>query len=74
LTNPIDDHPSDIAWGFLGGVVCGASTPSRGPGWPLIQPVAEVLGIEAVLNQSSLSRFFGVLIQRTAIDLGCLHF
>jgi hypothetical protein len=36
--------------------------------------VAEVPGIEAIPNQSSLSRFFDVLSQSTATHLGRLHF
>jgi hypothetical protein len=36
--------------------------------------VADVLRIEAVARQFSLSRFSGVFSQSTATDLGCLHF
>ena len=72
-TSPNAYLPSDIALGFLGGVLCGADKLSR-VAWMASDPaVAEVLGIEAVPSQSSLSRFFGVFSQRTATDLGRLH-
>ena len=72
-TSPNAYRPSDIALGFLGGVLCGADKLSR-VAWMASDPaVAEVLGIEAVPSQSSLSRFFGIFSQRTATDLGSLH-
>lgn len=72
-TSPNAYLPGDIAMGFLGGILCGADKLSR-VAWMASDPaVAEVLGIEAVPSQSSLSRFFGVFDQRTATDLGSLH-
>ena len=72
-TSPNAYLPSDIALGFLGGVLSGADKLSR-VAWMASDPaVAEVLGIEAVPSQSSLSRFFGVFNQHTASTLGNLH-
>jgi hypothetical protein len=72
-TSPNAYLPTDIALGFLGGVLSGADKLSR-VAWMASDPaVAEVLGIEAVPSQSSLSRFFGVFNQRTASTLGNLH-
>jgi len=74
VIRPIAYRPSDIAWGDLGGVVCDANTRCR-VAWMVSDPaVAGGLCIEAVPSQSSLSRFFGVLSQRTATDLGRLQF
>jgi hypothetical protein len=72
-TSPNAYRPSDIALGFLGGVLCGADKLSRVAGMASDPAVAGVLGIEAVPSQSSLSRFFGVFSQKAATDLGCLH-
>jgi hypothetical protein len=64
---------SPIALGFLGGVLCGTQPRFR-VAWMACDPaVAEVLGIEAVPSQSNLSRFFGVLSQRTATHMRRLH-
>lgn len=72
-TSPNAYRPTDIALGFLGGVLSGADKLSR-VAWMASDPaVAEVLGIEAIPSQSSLSRFFGVFNQRTASALGNLH-
>jgi hypothetical protein len=52
--------PADIAMGYLGGILAGAGKLSR-VAWLQNDPaIAEVLGIEAVASQSTLSRFFGV--------------
>jgi DNA-directed RNA polymerase subunit N (RpoN/RPB10) len=65
--------PTDIALGYLGGVLSGADKLSR-VAWLQADPaVAEVLGIEAVPSQSTLSRFFAVFTQRTASALSALH-
>lgn len=72
-TSPNAYLPTDIALGFLGGVLSGADKLSR-VAWLASDPaVSEVLGIEAIPSQSSLSRFFGVFNQRTASTLGKLH-
>lgn len=72
-TRPNAYVPTDIALGFVGGVLCGADKLSR-VAWLQSDPaVAEVLGIEAVPSQSTLSRFFGVFTQRANNRLARLH-
>jgi hypothetical protein len=72
-TSPNAYVPTDIALGFVGGVLCGADKLSR-VAWLQSDPaVAEVLGIEAVPSQSTLSRFFGVFTQRANNRLARLH-
>ncbi len=57
----------------MGGILGGADKLSR-VAWLQRDPaVAEVLGLEAVASQSTLSRFFGVFNQRTCQRLGGLH-
>jgi hypothetical protein len=57
-TSPNAYEPTDIGLGFIGGILCGADKLSR-VGW-LAQDVAvaNVLGIEAIPSQSTLTRFF----------------
>ena len=65
--------PSDTALGLLGGIISGADKLSR-VAWLASDPaVAEVLGIEAIPSQSTLTRFLGVFSQRTSTELGKLH-
>jgi len=65
--------PSDIALGYLGGILAGADKLSR-VAWLQSDPaVAEVLGIEAVASQPTLSRFFGEFTQQTSSVLSRLH-
>ena len=72
-TSPNAYTPTDIALGYLGGILAGADKLSR-VAWLQSDPaVAEVLGIEAVPSQSTLSRFFGVFTQRSAQALNALH-
>jgi hypothetical protein len=72
-TSPNAYEPTDIALGFVGGVLCGADKLSR-VAWLQSDPaVAEVLGIEAVPSQSTLSRFFAVFTQPTNDRLARLH-
>jgi len=72
-TSPNAYDPTDVALGYVGGILCGADKLSR-VAWLQSDPaVAEVLGVEAVASQSTLSRFFGVFNQRTAQTLGGLH-
>lgn len=57
-TSPNAYDPADIGLGFMGGILCGADKLSR-VGWlAQDQAIAEVLGIEAVPSQSTLTRFF----------------
>jgi hypothetical protein len=72
-TSPNAYDPTDVALGYVGGILCGADKLSR-VAWLQSDPaVAEVLGVEAVASQSTLSRFFGVFTQRTCQRLGHLH-
>jgi hypothetical protein len=72
-TSPNAYVPTDIALGFVGGVLCGADKLSR-VAWLQSDPaVAEVLGIEAVPSQSTLSRFFAVFTQPANDRLARLH-
>jgi len=65
--------PTDIGLGFLGGILAGADKLSR-VAWLQSDPaVAEVLGIEAVASQPTLSRFFGAFTQRSCSALSRLH-
>jgi hypothetical protein len=65
--------PTDVALGHIGGILCGADKLSRVAWWQSDPAVADVLGIEAVASQSTLSRFFDVVTQRTCQALGGLH-
>lgn len=59
--------------GYLGGILAGADKLSR-VAWLQSDPaVAQVLGIEAVPSQSTLSRFFGAFTQRSCQALAALH-
>jgi hypothetical protein len=72
-TSPNAFCPTDIAFGFLGGVLSGADKLSR-VAWLQSDPaVAEVLGIESVPSQPTLSRFFGHFTQKSSSALGNLH-
>ena len=65
--------PTDVALGYIGGILCGADKLSR-VAWLQSDPaIAQVLGIEAVASQSTLSRFFEVFSQKSCNDLSGLH-
>ena len=65
--------PTDIALGYVGGILTGADKLSR-VAWLQSDPaVAEVLGLEAIPSQSTLSRFFDVFTQKTCNVLAGLH-
>lgn len=72
-TSPNAYDPTDVALGYLGGILCGADKLSRVAWLQSDAAVAAVLGVEAVASQSTLSRFFGVFTQRTCQILGGLH-
>ena len=72
-TSPNAYDPTDVALGYVGGILGGADKLSRVAWLQSDAAVAEVLGIEAVPSQSTLSRFFGVFNQRTCQTLGGLH-
>jgi hypothetical protein len=72
-TSPNAYDPTDVALGYVGGILCGADKLSR-VAWLQSDPaVAEVLGVQAVASQSTLSRFFSVFTQRSCEVLGRLH-
>jgi hypothetical protein len=72
-TSPNAYDPTDIALGFMGGVLCGGDKLSR-IAWLQSDPaIAQVLGIEAVASQSTLSRFFEAFSQKSCNDLSGLH-
>ncbi len=65
--------PSDVALGYIGGIVCGADKLSR-VAWLQSDPaIAQVLGIEAVASQSTFSRFFAAFEQSDCNQLNQLH-
>jgi hypothetical protein len=65
--------PVDTALGFLGGILSGADKLSRVAYLRQDPAIAEVLGIEAVPSQSTLSRFFGEFSARSSEGLTALH-
>lgn len=72
-TSPNAFDPADIALGFVGGVLSGADKLSR-VAWLQSDPaVAEVLGIESIPSQPTLSRFFTHFTQKSSSTLGRLH-
>jgi len=72
-TSPNAYAPADVALGYLGGILSGADKLSR-VAWLQSDPaVAEVLGIEAVASQPTLSRFFQVFTQKSVSGLSRLH-
>ncbi len=65
--------PDDTALGYMGGILCGADKLSR-IAWLQSDPaLAEVLGVEAMVSQPTLSRFFGEFTQKTSSQMGQLH-
>ncbi len=72
-TSPNAYAPTDVALGFLGGILCGADKLSR-VAWLQSDPVlSQVLGVEAIVSQPTLSRFFGAFTQKSSSLLGRLH-
>lgn len=72
-SSPNAYDPTDVALGYVGGILCGADKLSR-VAWLQSDPaVAEVLGVEAIASQSTFSRFFGVFTQRSCEVLSRLH-
>ena len=72
-TSPNAYDPSDVALGYVGGILCGADKLSR-VAWLQSDPaIAQVLGIEAVASQSTLSRFFDAFSQSSCNVLAGLH-
>jgi len=72
-TRPNAYDPTDVALGYVGGILCGADKLSR-VAWLQSDPaLSQVLGVEAIASQSTLSRFFEVFGQKTCNALNDLH-
>lgn len=72
-TSPNAYDPTDVALGYVGGILCGADKLSR-VAWLQSDPaLSEVLGVEAIASQSTLSRFFEVFEQKSCNALNRLH-
>jgi len=72
-TSPNAYDPCDTALGFIGGILCGADKLARVAHLAHDPAVAEVLGIEAVPSQSTLSRFFARCGRGANEALSSLH-
>jgi hypothetical protein len=72
-TSPNAYDPCDTALGFIGGILCGADKLARVAHLAHDPAVAEVLGIEAVPSQSTLSRFFAQCGRSAGEALSGLH-
>src|SRR5215813_11329631 len=72
-SSPNAYDPSDVALGFMGGILTGANKLSR-VAWLQSDPaIAEVLGVEAIVSQSTLSRFFNKFVAKSSQALCRLH-
>lgn len=72
-TSPKAYDPTDVALGYVGGILCGADKLAR-VAWLQRDPaLAQVLGIEAVASQSTLSRFFAAFGQSRCNVLAGRH-
>ena len=72
-TSPNAYDPVDTALGFIGGILCGADKLARVAHLAHDPAVAQVLGIEAVPSQSTLSRFFAACGRGACEQLSGLH-
>ena len=72
-SSPNAYDPVDTALGFIGGILCGADKLARVAHLAHDPAVAQVLGIEAVPSQSTLSRFFAACGRGACEELGGLH-
>ena len=65
--------PDDTALAYMGGILCGADKLSR-VAWLQSDPaLAEVLGVQAMVSQPTLSRFFADFTQKTSSEMARLH-
>jgi len=72
-TSPNAYVPDDTALAYMGGILCGADKLSR-VAWLQSDPaLAEVLGVEAMVSQPTLSRFFGQFTQQSSSQMAQLH-
>jgi hypothetical protein len=72
-TSPNAYAPTDVALSLIGGVICGADKLSRVASLRQDPAIAQVLGVEAVASQSTLSRFLGAFDQAASDRLNELH-
>ena len=72
-TSPNAYVPADIALDYLGGILAGADRLSRVAWLRSDAAVADVLGIEPVPSQSTLSRCFGAFTMKRCGQLAGLH-
>jgi hypothetical protein len=72
-TSPNAYDPTDIGLGFVGGILCGADKLSRVSWLAQDAAVAEVMGIEAVPSQSTLTRFFRGFSQQSNDGMNALN-
>src|SRR5438874_7884335 len=72
-TSPNAYVPSDVALSLMGGVICGADKLSRISYLRHDPAIAEVLGVEAVASQSTLTRFLCGFTQSASDALNGLH-
>jgi hypothetical protein len=72
-TSPNAYEPVDVALSFLGGVLCGADKFSRVAHLRQDPAIAQVLGVEAIASQSTLSRFFALYDRAASDRLNGLH-
>src|SRR5208282_4780385 len=72
-TSPNAYDPTDVALGYVGGILCGADKLSRVAWLQSDAAVAEVLGVEGIASQPTFSRFFDVFGQQTCNVLNGLH-
>jgi hypothetical protein len=72
-TSPNAYVPSDVALGLMGGIVCGADKLSRVAYLRHDSAIANVLGVEAVASQSTLTRFLNLFDQQASNGLNRLH-
>jgi hypothetical protein len=72
-TSPNAFAPTDVALGLMGGIICGADKLSRIAYLRGDCSLAEVLGIEQVASQSTLSRFLNAFDEAASNELNRLH-
>ena len=72
-SSPNNYVPDDTALAYMGGILCGADKLSR-VAWLQRDPaLAEVLGVETMGSQPTLSRFFAEFTQKPSSEMGRLH-
>ncbi len=72
-TSPNAYDPTDVALGLMGGIICGADKLSRVAHLRCDPAMAEVLGIEEVASESTLSRFLNGFEEGASNALNRLH-